>query len=223
MPLRKMLYALGVLLGAAATPAAYAQYYDYSINKDNPIQWHVYAGMNIPTGSNGDLLNTGWNFGFGVTFRQPGAPFGLRLDVTYTDNNVSAHGLYQAAGATQTDINGGWVNGWAFTADGEFRHHFNDQIYGYVLAGIGAYYTSIQLTEVGVGYICNPWWYYCYLGTGNVVTVSNSSTKFGWNAGLGVGFELHGGASLFAEARYTWVDTSAVKFEYIPLVFGVRF
>src|SRR6516225_9940429 len=110
MPLRKMLYALAVLLGAAATPAAYAQY-NYSIDSNNPIQWHIYGGMNIPTGSNGDLLNTGWNFGFGVTFRQPDAPFGLRLDVTYTDNNVSAHGIYQAAGATQTQINGGWVDG----------------------------------------------------------------------------------------------------------------
>jgi opacity protein-like surface antigen len=222
MSLRKMLYALGVLLGAA-TPSAYAQYYNYSINSDNPIQWHVDFGMNIPTGSNSDLLNTGWNFGFGVTFRQPGAPFGLRLDVVYTSNNVSSQGVYQAAGATKTDINGGWVDGWAIIADGEYRHHFNDQVYVYGIAGIGGYYNRIQLTEVGFGYICNPWWYYCYYGTGNAVVVSNSATNFGWNAGLGVGFKLQGGASLFVEARYTWVDNSNTKLEYIPLVFGVRF
>lgn len=216
-----MLYALGVLL-AAATPAAYAQY-SYSSPNDNPIQWHVDFGMTIPTGSNSDLLNTGWNFGFGVTFRQPGAPFGLRLDMNYSTNNVSAQGVYQAAGATKTDINGGWVDSWNITADGEFRHHFNDQMYGYVLAGIGGYYNRIQLTEVGFGYICNPWWYYCYYGTGNAVVVSNSSTKFGLNAGLGVGWHLQNGMSLFAEARYTWIDTSNVKVEYIPLVFGVRF
>jgi hypothetical protein len=220
MLLRKMLYALGGLL-AAATPAAYAQY--SSSGYDNPVQWHVDAGMNIPTGSNSSLLNTGWNFGFGATIRQPGAPFGLRLDMNYSTNNLSAHGTYQAAGATQTDINGGWVDGWSFTADGEFRHSFNDQIYGYAIAGIGAYYTSLELTEVGVGYICNPWWYYCYYGTGNAVVVSNSATKFGWNAGLGVGFHLQGGASLFVEARYTWIDTSNSQLQYIPLVFGVRF
>jgi opacity protein-like surface antigen len=221
MSLRKMLYALGVLLGAA-TPAAYAQY-SMSSSNDNPMQWYVYGGLNIPTGSNSDLLNTGWNFGFGVLFRQPGAPFGLRLDLTYTSNDVSAHGIYQAAGATNTDINGGWVDGWAFTADGEYRYHFNDHMYGYGIAGIGAYYTRVQLTEVGFGYICNPWWYYCYYGTGNAVVVSNSATKFGWNAGLGVAWNLNGGSSLFVEARYTWVDTSSVKLEYIPLLFGVRF
>jgi opacity protein-like surface antigen len=221
MSIRKMLYALGVLL-AVATPAAYAQY-SYSSNYDSPMQWHVDLGMNIPVGSNSDLLNTGWNFGFGVTFRQPGAPFGLRLDMNYFTNNVSAHGIYEAQGATKTDINGGWVDGWSITADGEYRLHFNDQVYGYAIAGIGGYYTSIQLTEVGVGYICNPWWYYCYYGTGNAVVVSNSATKFGWNAGIGIGFKLNGGASLFAEARWTWIDTSNQHLEYIPLVFGVRF
>lgn len=221
MLLRKMLYALGALLVAAA-PAAYAQYYSSSSDDQNPVQWHVDFGLNIPTGSNSNLLNTGWNFGFGATFRQPGAPFGLRLDMNYSNNNVSAQGVYQAAGATKTDINGGWANVWSFTADGEFRHHFNGQMYGYAIAGIGAYYTSLQLTEVGVGYICNPWWYYCYYGTGNAVVVSNAATHFGWNAGIGIGFKLQSGASLFAEARYTWIDTSK-QIMYIPLVFGVRF
>lgn len=213
-----MLYALGALLGAAA-PSAYAQY----SSNDSPIQWHVDGGLNIPTGSNSSLVNTGYNFGFGATFRQPGAPFGLRLDMNFSSNNVSTHGIYVASGATNTNINSGWIDGWSITADGEYRYHFNGQAYAYGIAGIGGYYTSVQLAEVGYGYICNPWWNFCYVGTGNVVTVSNSSTKFGWNAGLGVGFHLQGGASLFVEARYTWVDTSALKFEYIPLVFGVRF
>jgi len=38
-----------------------------------------------------------------------------------------------------------------------------------------------------------------------------------------VSFRLQGGSSLFLEARYTWVDTSNQKFEYIPVVFGIKF
>ena len=34
-------------------------------------------------------------------------------------------------------------------------------INGYVVGGVGAYYTQISLTEYGYGYVCNPWWGYC--------------------------------------------------------------
>jgi len=216
-----MLCALGVLLACAA-PSAYAQY-SGSRSYENPVQWYVDGGFNVPTGTAGDLLTTGWNFGFGVIFRQPGAPFGLRLDFNYSDNNASAHGLYQAANATGMQINGGWAEVWSATAGGEYRVPFNPTTYGYVTAGIGAYYTQVQLTEVGYGYVCNPWWGYCYIGTGNAVVASNSTTRFGWNAGLGVAFTLPSSATLFVEARYTWIDTSNNTIQYIPVLFGVRF
>jgi len=216
----KMLFALGVLVVTAA-PCAHAQYYGSA--HDNPVQWYVDGGLNVPAGSTADLLNTGWNFGFGVIFRQPGAPFGLRLDVNWSTNNASAHALYEASGAARTNITGGWADIWSVSAGGEYRYQFNPQTYGYLTAGIGAYYTSVQLTEVGTGYICNPWWYYCYIGTGDVVVASNTSTRFGWDAGLGVGYQLPSGVTLFAEAKYTWIDTSNQTVTYIPVLFGVRF
>jgi len=222
MSLRKASLALGTLV-AAATPAAYAQYYGSNSTYENPVQWYVDGGLNVPAGSASNLLSTGWNFGFGVIFRQPSAPFGLRLDFNYSNNNASAHGLYQAANATGMQINGGWADVWSLTGGGEYRVNFNPTTYGYLLAGIGAYYTQVQLTEVGYGYVCNPWWGYCYVGTGNAVVASNASTRFGWNAGAGVGFKLPSGVTLFVEARYTWIDTSNQRIEYIPVLFGVRF
>jgi hypothetical protein len=216
----KKLATLGVLLAAAA-PCAHAQYYGSA--HENPVQWYVDGGLNVPASDTADLLNTGWNFGFGVLFHQPDAPFALRLDVNWSTNNASAHALYQASGALKTNISGGWADIWSVSAGGEYRIPFNPQTYGYITAGIGAYYTSLQLTEYGYGYICNPWWYYCYTGTGNTIVASNSSTRFGWDAGLGVGFRLGGGSTLFMEAKYTWIDTSNETIKYIPVLIGIRF
>jgi opacity protein-like surface antigen len=222
MSMRKMLCALGVLLATAA-PSAYAQYYGSNSTYESPVHWYVDGGANVPASNTSNLLNTGWNFGFGVIFTQPGANFGLRLDVNWSTNNASAHGLYEASGATNMNIDGGWVDVWSINAGGEYRIPFNPQVYGYVTAGIGAYYAQAQLTEVGYGYVCNPWWGYCYVGTGQAVVASNSSTRFGWDAGFGVGFKLASGATLFAEAKYTWIDSTNETITYIPVLFGVRF
>jgi len=213
-----------VILGAllAAAPAVKAQEY-------SPVRWSIYGGFNEPIGNASSILNTGWNFGFGVTWREPGKPLGIRLDFDYASNNASSsfintvNNTQCGPGNTGLCINGGWASVWSASLDLEFQHLFTNTMYGYVLGGIGAYYTDFSLTEYGYGYVCNPWWYYCYPGVGNVVVANNSGTHFGWNAGAGVSFRLQGGSSLFLEARYTWVDTSNQKFEYIPVVFGIKF
>jgi hypothetical protein len=220
MFLRNRVCALGVVLAVTA-PAAYAQYATSS--SERPIQWYVTGGLNVPASDTSKLLTTGWTFGFGVIFTQPGAPLDLRLDMSYGSNNVTSHALYQAAGTTGTNIDGGWADFWSFSLGADFKHHFSDTNYGYITGGIGAYYTSISLTEIGYGYICNPWWYYCYIGTGQAVVASHASTKFGWDLGLGFGWSIGNGSSLFLEARYTWIDTSNEKLKYIPVVVGVRF
>ena len=219
------LLALAALAAGFMVTPAQAQYYGYgSYNPEtNPVHWSVFGGVSEPLGNTSNLVQTGWNLGFGVTFTQPNNPFSLRLDFDYAYMNSTQQLLTSSSQGTGLQVSGGWSEVWTGTINAEYRVPFAPGIFGYLIAGGGLYYNSLSLTEYGYGYVCNPWWNYCYLGTGNVVTVSNSSTKFGWNAGLGVGYHLQGGASLFVEARYTWVDTSAVKFEYIPLVFGVRF
>ena len=80
---------LAVLLAAVSVPA-HAQYYGSQSQYQNPVQWLFYGGLNVPTGSESSLLNTGWNFGFGAAFRQQGSPLALRLDLDYASNNVSS-------------------------------------------------------------------------------------------------------------------------------------
>ncbi|HYC09242.1 MAG TPA: hypothetical protein VEC10_06350, partial [Steroidobacteraceae bacterium] len=59
---RIVLLALGAVVGAA--PKAYAQ-------ETSPVRWHIMGGVLEPVGNTADLLQTGWDFGFGVTFRNP--------------------------------------------------------------------------------------------------------------------------------------------------------
>ena len=211
---RIVLLALGAVVVAA--PKAYAQ-------ETSPVRWHIMGGVLEPVGNTADLLQTGWDFGFGVTFRNPGQPFGIRLDFNYGSNNATRALLQQGSESTGLNITGGWVDSWNATVNLEAQHFFSNAVYGYLIGGIGAYYTSIQLTEYGYGYVCNPWWYYCYVGSGETVVASNSSTRFGWNAGAGIGFRLASGPTLFVEARFTQVQTSGQSLETIPILIGMRF
>jgi len=216
MSLRHAFFALGVVLAAAVMPVAHAQ-------EDSPVRWHIMGGINEPLGTSATYFNTGWNFGFGVTFRQPGSPLGVRLDFDYGTNNASHQLLNLASGAAQTNITGGWANIWNMNVNLEARHLFGNVMYGYLIGGVGVAYTNIQLTQYGYGYICDPWWGYCYVGSGQSIVASNSATNFTTNAGAGLAFRMQSGIELFVEGRYNWIYMSHGTFGYIPILFGVRF
>jgi len=213
MSLRKALFFL-VAAVLVAAPGAYAQEY-------SPIRWNIHGGFTEPASNASTYLTTGWDFGFGVTFRQPGQALGLRWDFDFASNNLNAFAV-QRAGQVIGNVNGGWVDIWNSTLDVEFQHLFTNAMYGYGLGGIGVYYSGVQLTGYGTGIVCNPWWGYCYPYAGNGIVASNWTTKFGLNAGGGLAFRLQSGATLFIEARYTWIEGSP-NFEYIPITFGIKF
>ena len=51
---------------------------------------------------------------------------------------------------------------------------------------------------------------------------SQDTTRFAWNAGVGVDFALPAGQSWFVEARYERIETQEPT-EFIPIRFGLRF
>jgi hypothetical protein len=210
---RLALCALALLLAAA--PRVQAQEY-------SPLRWYLMGGANVPLGNTSDLLQSGYNFGFAVTWREPGHPVGVRFDLNYASNNATRELQNQGSVATGLNITGGWADTWSASVNLEAQHLFSRTTYGYVIAGVGAYYTQVQLTEYGYGYVCNPWWGYCYYGTGNAVVASNSTTRFGWNGGVGMAFRLQG-PTLFIEARYTRIETSPQPIEFVPITIGLRF
>ena len=186
------------------------------------MRWYLFGGANPPLGNTSDILQSGWDFGFALAWREPGHPLGVRLDLNYASNNATRALLSEGSAATGLNITGGWADIWSASLNLEAQHLFSPTTYGYLIGGIGAYYTQVQLTEYGYGYVCNPWWGYCYYGTGNSVVASNSTTRFGWNGGVGMAFRLQG-PTLFIEARYTRIETSPQPLEFIPVTIGLRF
>ena len=66
----------------AAAPGAFAQEY-------SPVRWYLYGGANPPLGNTSDILQSGWDFGFALAWREPGHPLGVRLDLNYASNNAT--------------------------------------------------------------------------------------------------------------------------------------
>ncbi|HEY7996725.1 MAG TPA: outer membrane beta-barrel protein [Steroidobacteraceae bacterium] len=221
MSLRNTLFAaLGLL---CLIPAARAQYYYTPASPDSrPVSVYVMGGFNEPTGQTSNILQGGWDIGFGVAFRQPGSPLALRLELNYAQNNATNQLLNQGTQESGLQINSGWADLFSFTANAELRFPFGPNSYGYVIAGGGGYYTQVSLTTQGYGYVCDPWWGYCYVGYGDVVVSQNDTTKFGWNAGAGMSFALRSGMTLFVEARYNQIQLPQ-KFEYVPITVGLKF
>jgi opacity protein-like surface antigen len=195
-------FAMGAVLVTASAAAAAQQ----SPDQDPVMRWHVTAGANLPAGSSADLLSDGWNFGLGLQLHQPDSPFGLRLDFNYSSNNAS---------------NSGWMSIYSASLDVEVRQP--GAVYGYLLGGVGIYNVGVRLSEYAGGYVCNAWWSYCYSGNGHAAFAYDSTTRFGWNAGAGMGFRLQNGSVVFVEARYTWVNTSIQPVQYIPVLVGWRY
>jgi len=150
---RLALCIFAVLLAAA--PRAFAQEY-------SPLRWYLMGGANATVGSTSDLLQTGYNLGVAVVWREPGRPVGIRLDLNYASNNATRALQSLGSAATGLNITGGWSDIWSASVNLEAQHLFSSTTYGYLIGGIGLYYTEVQLTEYGYGYVCNPWWGYCY-------------------------------------------------------------
>jgi opacity protein-like surface antigen len=222
MSFRTAGFALSTLLWLV--PAAQAQeYYGGPYRQDDrPVSWHVMGGLNQPVGSTDDILQSGWNVGGGVTFHQPRSPLALRLEIDYASNNATHSLIDQGQQVTGLQITGGWADIWSATANVELRMPIAPHVYGYLIGGAGAYYTRISLTQYGYGYVCDPWWNYCYPASGDLIVAEHDDTKFGWNAGAGIAFRLASGSTLFVEARYNAVQMRQT-FSYVPVVVGLRF
>ena len=118
------------------------------------------GGFNEPAGQTSDILQGGWDVGFGVAFRQPGSPLALRLEMNYAQNNATNQLINQGTAQSGLQINSGWADLFSVTANAELRFPFAQGSYAYIIAGGGGYYTQISLTTQGYGYVCDPWFGY---------------------------------------------------------------
>jgi len=207
---------LGVLAIAVAIPV--------QAQDKKEIQGYVAGGYVMPEGGAADYLDDGWNLSGGAIFRPaPDKPFGIRVDFGYStmDANDNAISLGNAA---DYFVDGGYASIWNLTAEALWEFGNPDKIGGYVGVGGGGYrrYAALTANVQQLGYVCDPWWG-CYYATytGDQTIVSDTLTKWGWSAALGMTFAV-GNGQMYLEARYHWQMTSPTT-QYFPILLGYRF
>jgi Outer membrane protein beta-barrel domain len=192
---------------------------------DGPVSLMFNGGYAAAIGTTSDYLKAGWNLGTGVMVMPDTAgQLAMQFDLGYTNFNATSN-LIQAGQAQNFRINSGNADIWSLTAAGKFMTD-TDTVRGYGLLGLGIYKRHVALTETayGTGWICDPWWGWCYPGlvSGNLVVASRTNTKLGYNVGIGVEFLLESDSAWFIEARFHWIDGTHPT-EYMPIQIGFRF
>ncbi len=162
-----------------------------------------------------EKIGDGYNFVAGITFNLSRK---LGVQAEYSFNGLGQKQVQLPVSIKPID--GGTRQ--AFFADANFHYlDFNAvlkpmagsgrSVNPYLLAGIGYYFRSVDLTTPAVGYVpgfCDPWWYVCYPGgfvpIENVVG-SRSSNDLGMNFGGGLDFKFGSSAAIYIEARYHYI------------------
>lgn len=220
---------LGALGLASLGARAWARtYYEQTFRPWQPLHWHFEAGYSPTLGQTSKYFDGGWTLGGGLTW-QPDrrVPLALRADLDYSYFYATRNLIAINERADQIQIDNGHGEVFGLNVDGEWRVRLSPSNTAFLLAGVGVNHRRIALTQtVAVGtYFCDPWFGYCGFGVvpGEEVVASADSTRFSWNAGAGVDFDLRNGQTFFVEARYVRLDTRPQPTEFFPITVGVRF
>jgi len=188
------------------------------------VQGYVAGGYSMPEGIAGDFTNGGWNISGGTILRpNPHAPFGIRFDLGYSYMGANSNAI-NAGQSNGLRVDDGYMSLWNLTAEGLYEFG-GDHVGGWVGVGFGGYRRYLELTNTVIvpGYICDPWWGWCYPAAvpGDVVAANDTLTKFGYSASAGVNFAV-GHGQVYVEARYHWMDSEKTT-QYFPILIGYRF
>ncbi len=192
------------------------------------LTWEGGAGFNTPIGNDKPYITWGGNFTVGGGLRLT-KRFSALLEYQFMDNKLP--GALIAAGGTDS----GNVHINSVTGSGVFDLVPSKWSNGvYAVGGYGYYHMSTNFTDFEC---CD---YYGY--SVSVTALSLTSNQWGGNLGLGIYHRLggvygDGKARLFAEARYTFLNSPGLYYrgdgqsiylgggttELIPVTLGVRF
>jgi hypothetical protein len=207
--------------------------------QDKHVFFNLGGGPTFNMGDLGEHFSTGWGPAFGVTVDTESHRFGFQFEYAYRwfnvpdDAPISATAFSANHQTHQLDFN---MIANLTPADSPVR--------GYIIAGPGAYYRKVEITEyIGTGVICDPYYYVCGAYPVEGVIGSRGGWDMGFNFGGGIGFRMGESAEFFVESRYHYVwgpeivsattlptgtSTSttsggSTNGQYAPLTFGFRF
>jgi opacity protein-like surface antigen len=165
------------------------------------VHFGLSGGADFPVQDQKDVYKTGWNGTALITFNFPETPVGLRIDGSYHELKTKSELDAFFLGSGKTRIIDGTFDLFLGPHRGPAEPYF--------LGGVGAYDLRFHGQD---------------LTTGNAF--SDTTTRFGWNAGGGLAFRLGppgSGSRLFVEARYTSVSVSVDRFSNSIHTGGTRF
>jgi opacity protein-like surface antigen len=194
------------LAGAAPLPS--------QVSTPKPARIGIMAGLTWPRGSDfSDIARRGWNAGVLLELGAPAFPLSFRLDGQWHQLAGKTRS-FPDEGSQRTDLR--IIDG---TADFEWTFGKPSSSNFYVIGGVGLYNLRGR-NSTTPGNILG--------GTDSTFTVS--TTKFGWNGGVGVRTQLTG-YTLFIESRYHLVNHghevdgtgSSSSIHFIPIDVGITF
>ena len=168
----------------------------------------VSGGAMIPVEDEADVFNVGWNAMLVIPINFGTSPFGIRLDGQYSEIDPKSEIV---------DFNNGNTRIIDGTFDFVLGPHFG-AFQPYLIGGVGVYDLRFRGEDVTAGNV-----------------FESSTTRFGWNAGLGFAFRVgNSNTHVFVEGRYTSislngnqfsdsVDTGGRRFTLIPVNVGLIF
>ncbi len=157
----------------------------------------ITGGADFPVQDQKDAFKVGWNAGALVAINFGTSPVGLRIDGAYHRMDTES-ALAAFTGSGNVRILSGSANLVLGPKGGPAEP--------YVLGGAGAYDMRFHGEDL----------------THN--TFSDSTTRFGWNAGAGIAFPLGTSNSrIFVEGRYISVSTNGNRFSDSVTTKGSRF
>jgi opacity protein-like surface antigen len=182
---------------------------------------HFAGGYTSVTGDASQTIDNGWNLNGGATYWPESWPVGLDLELAYNDLDFTDEALEGFE-----NFNSNTVTVWSTTADVMWGPKPGGTVNVYLMGGVGVYRVHGQLGEATwvPGYICPPYSWLCVPGAipGTSIFYDETQTKFGYNFGAGITFEVGLGSQIYIEAKYHRAETDPVKLEYIPIVLGYR-
>ena len=191
--------------------------------KFRPLSVSIDGGYTITSGTTGQFLDNGGNFGLGLTwFPSSALPIGLRIDGSYSWFDTR----HSVLDFTNSSFTRGHEYVYGGDADLQFDLAHQSRSKLYLFGGAGWYREQIRLRQLSLenGIICD--FFYCAPGRFPVVTGYERSTSpwhSSWNAGIGWQTSNDVGAAFFIEARYMRIAPRDSKTEFVPIRVGLRF
>lgn len=202
----------------------YKRYPSYGQSSFHHIAIEAGAGFDAPLGNTKNAQTFGYNIklGGGWNFNRH---FGALLEYEFNRTGIP-NNVLSAVGAPQ-----GNVHLWGITLDPVYYYKTGGAWGGYVTGGGGFYRKLTTFSQsVDLGLVCD--FFGCFEQIANQTLFHFSSNQGGLNIGTGITHNLgEGGAKIYAEARYLWVNSPASTattvgsgtVSMIPVTFGIRF